>query len=478
MPDSFTPPPPGPPLRSLFLDLNSYFASCEQQMNPELRRKPIAVVPMAVDTTFVIAASYEAKKFGVKTGTRVGDAKQMCPGLILVSGKSRDGLRTPDAPQTVERDGGHADYIRFHHRIIEAIDTVIPVHKVCSIDEMECRLLGREKEPERALDIARRVKAVIRERVGECLTCSVGLAPNRVLAKVATDMQKPDGLVMLQGHELPDRLRTLTLRDMPGIGPRMEKRLINVGIASMGDLIDRNEHELVSAFGSVHGSWWWHWLRGHEIAERDTQTRSIGHQHVLPPVERNLPAARAVLVRLLHKAAARLRQKGYVARSLQVFARFMNDAPGGRWGGRAGWERVIPLGVPTDDTLILVRAMTRAWDEAETRGPSLSATGDTGGLLGRSLLMVGVTLFDLEPVFGTTLPLFDAAAIDAANRNEQGEARAPAIPRPIRRLGQVMDRVNTTFGKGTIYPASMHIAKDSAPMRVAFSSIPDPDMPE
>jgi hypothetical protein len=92
--------------------------------------------------------------------------------------------------------------------------------------------------------------------------------------------------------------------------------------------------------------------------------------------------------------------------------------------------------------------------------------------------MVGVTLLDLEPLFGTTLPLFDAATIDAANRSEHSQAKVPAIPRPIRRLGQVMDKVNTTFGKGSIYPASMHIAKGSAPMRVAFSSIPDPDMPE
>lgn len=416
------------PLRSLFLDLNSYFASCEQQMHPELRGRPVAVVPMVTDSTCCIAASYEAKKFGVKTGTRVGDARRMCPGLVLVH-------------------GNHEHYIRLHHEILRAVDTVIPVHRVCSIDEMECRLVPAEQPREAAVEIAQRVKAAIRARVGECLTCSIGLAPNRVLAKVGTDMQKPDGLVVLEPHELPDRLRSLKLRDLPGIGARMEKRLNAKGIWSMDDLIDRGEKDLVAAFGSIHGAYWYRWLRGEEVAEVETRTRSIGHQHVLPPELRNLADARAVLVRLLHKAAARLRSKGFLAGSLHVFVRCMNDGAGGRWGGRAGWERVARLGVPTDDTLTLVRAFAGAWLDAERE------------LASGRLLMVGVTLLDLEPVYGTTLPLFRPG-------------------RPTHKLGEVMDRINTAFGKRAVYIASMHVAKESAPTRIAFSSIPDPDVPE
>lgn len=416
------------PLRSLFLDLNSYFASCEQQMHAELRGRPVAVVPMVTDTTCCIAASYEAKKFGVKTGTRVGDARRMCPGLVLVH-------------------GNHEHYIRLHHEILRAVDTVIPVHRVCSIDEMECRLVPAEQPREAAVEIAQRVKAAIRVRVGECLTCSIGLAPNRVLAKVGTDMQKPDGLIVLEPHELPDRLRSLKLRDLPGIGARMEKRLNAKGIWSMDDLIDRGEKDLVAAFGSIHGAYWYRWLRGEEVAEAGTRTRSIGHQHVLPPDLRNLPDARAVLVRLLHKAAARLRNKGFLAGSLHVFVRCMNDGAGGRWGGRAGWERVVPLGVPTDDTLTLVRAFAGAWLDAERE------------LASGRLLMVGVTLIDLEPVYGTTPSLFKP-------------------DRPTHRLGEVMDRINTAFGKRAVYIASMHMAKESAPTRIAFSSIPDLDVPE
>ena len=118
-------------LRILYVDMNSFFASCEQQLRPELRGKPIAVVPLMADTTSVIAASYPAKKFGVKTGTKVGDAKRMCPDLILVK-------------------GSHDEYIRFHHRVIAAIDTVVPVDKIHSIDEVSCRLVPAERPPEAA----------------------------------------------------------------------------------------------------------------------------------------------------------------------------------------------------------------------------------------------------------------------------------------------------------------------------------------
>src|SRR5688572_22993512 len=122
-------------LRSLFIDFNSYFASVEQQVNPELRGKPIAVVPMLADTTSAIAASYEAKRFGVKTGTLIADAKRMCPDLILVK-------------------AGHVSYIEYHHRLVEVVESVIHVKKVMSIDEMACELIGSMRNEERAIEIA------------------------------------------------------------------------------------------------------------------------------------------------------------------------------------------------------------------------------------------------------------------------------------------------------------------------------------
>ena len=115
----------GQRLNWLFVDMNSYFASVEQDSRPELRGRPVAIVPMMADTTCCIAASYEAKAFGVKTGTIVADANRMCPEIVLVEAR-------------------HEIYVDFHHRIVEAVESCLPVTAVLSIDEMACRLLGRE----------------------------------------------------------------------------------------------------------------------------------------------------------------------------------------------------------------------------------------------------------------------------------------------------------------------------------------------
>src|SRR5580698_4707442 len=141
--------PPGPELNWLFLDLNSYFASVEQEVRPELRNRPVGVVPMVTDTTVCIAASYEAKAYGVKTGTSVADAKQMCPDIVFVEGRHEI----------------HTDY---HHRVVKAVESCLPVTAVLSIDEMACRLIGRERPLLAAMELGQRVKTAIREKVGPC----------------------------------------------------------------------------------------------------------------------------------------------------------------------------------------------------------------------------------------------------------------------------------------------------------------------
>src|SRR5277367_3753744 len=188
--------PGAPYVNWLFVDLNSYFASVEQQVRPELRGRPVGVVPMMADTTCCIAASYEAKAFGVRTGTIVADAKRMCPEIVLVEGR-------------------HEIYTEYHHRVVEAVESCVPVTAVCSIDEMACRLIGRERPLLSAIDLGMRVKRTISERVGPMLRSSVGLATNRFLAKIASDMEKPDGLVALPLDLLPEALGQLSLRDLP-----------------------------------------------------------------------------------------------------------------------------------------------------------------------------------------------------------------------------------------------------------------------
>ena len=201
----------------LFLDLNAFFASCEQEENPGLRGRPIIIVQMITDYTCAVAASYEAKAFGIKTGTSVREAKQLCPTLVPVQ-------------------ANHRLYTLYHERILQVIDSYLPIEKVLSIDEFACRLMGHERRIEVAREIALKIKLALRERIGECLTASIGLAPSIFLSKVASDIEKPDGLVVITKNNLPEVLLHLKLQDIYGIGPRMERRLKRAGVCSVADL--------------------------------------------------------------------------------------------------------------------------------------------------------------------------------------------------------------------------------------------------
>ena len=282
----------GPLLNWLFVDLNSYFASVEQQVRPELRGRPVGVVPMMADTTVCIAASYEAKAFGVRTGTIVADAKRMCPEIVLVEGR-------------------HEIYTEYHHRVVEAVESCVPVTAVCSIDEMACRLIGRERPLLSALDLGLRVKTAIREKAGECLRSSVGLATNRYLAKVASDMEKPDGLVALPLDILPEALHQLTLRDLPGIGARTEKRLNEKGIRTMDDLLALDREQAGEMWGSVWGERLFHWLQAKTSRWANWNTRNPSATRTCwRPRCATAEKAWGVAHKLLHKAAMRLRAAG------------------------------------------------------------------------------------------------------------------------------------------------------------------------
>src|SRR6201994_1740226 len=255
----------GDRLQWLFLDLNSYSASVEQELRPELRDRPLAVVPLVADTTCCIAASYEAKQYGVRTGTQVGEAKRLCPGIVLVEAR-------------------HELYVDYHHRVVEAVESCLPVTSVMSIDEMACRLLGREQPLLAALELAREVKAAVRRKAGSTLRCSVGLATNRYLSKVASDMEKPDGLVALTPDLLHDALSALTPRDLPGVGARMEKRLQQAGIHTMPQLLALDREHMHSAWGGIGGDKLWPWLRGEDFEETELEeAESIRYRPGLAP---------------------------------------------------------------------------------------------------------------------------------------------------------------------------------------------------
>ncbi|WP_262408545.1 Y-family DNA polymerase [Sphingomonas sp. JC676] len=419
---------PPRPLRWLFLDLNSYFASVEQQLQPELRGRPVIVAPVDADTTVAIAASVEAKRYGISTGTPVWEAKRKC----------RDILITP---------ARHEKYVEFHDAIVAEIWKHIPVTQVCSIDEVACRLLDNENNMEAAVALAHRIKAGIRARIGECLTSSVGIAPNRLLAKLASDIQKPDGLIVFTADELPHRLFDLKLRDIAGIGAKMEHRLAQDGILDIRQYCERRPRDAGTSWGGVNGDRLWYMLHGVDLPEKPTQSRTIGHSHVLSPAKRGLEPTRLTARRLALKAASRLRRKGYRSRLLVLHGKFEDD--------KSNWRASIKL-PSTQDSFVILAALDSLFPRLADAGRAR-----TGGF---RLRMVGVTLAEIEAVEGEQGSLFGALDPDDPLARE---TRTLALSR-------AMDRLNEKFGRHAVSVGPMGGGRiDRVGTKIAFGRIPE-----
>jgi len=277
-------------LNWLYIDINSYFATIEQQVNPDLRNKPVAIVPLLSDSTCAIAASQEAKLKGINTGTRIYQAKKLCPELICI--KARHNL-----------------YVEYHHKIFNEVDRYLHVDHIFSIDEGACRLTGKYCLEEEGVSIAKIIKKAIRDNVGDYITSSIGIAPNRYLAKIASNMQKPDGLSVINPSELPNKLYSLNLKSLPGIGSKTEERLIKNGITSIKQLCFLDRARLKALWGNVWGEKVWSLIRGADLPLEETRNSTIGHSKVLGSEQQHIQHARNVLINLVQKAASRLRAK-------------------------------------------------------------------------------------------------------------------------------------------------------------------------
>lgn len=418
-------------LRWLYVDFNSYFASVEQQLRPELRGKPIIVIPVETDSTCAIAASYEAKALGIKTNTPVYEARRLCPDIVCVL-------------------ANHESYSRFHQKLVAEIENHIPVTAVCSIDEMACRLMDNETSPAAACDIARRIKRGIAENVGEYVRCSIGIAPNRYLAKVATDLQKPDGLTVLLPQDIPDKLLHLGLRDLPGIGANMERRLHAHGLHDIHQLYGLSARRLRAVWGSIWGEKMWYLLRGVELPEEKTERHSIGHSHVLAPELRPPAQARLVARRLLVKAASRLRRMEYQARRLTLSVRIEN---GPRLAADMGCTAAR-------DNFTFLEMLETLWEALER---------DIGR---QRLKKVSVTLSGLEDPRQVQVQgdLFAAPATPTET------PPAPAVKKQKNeKISAAMDKLNQKFGRDTVSLGQLPAQKLSRDTgtKIAFTRIPD-----
>lgn len=341
-------------IERLYIDCDGFFASVEQQAHPHLRGKPVGVVPFAeAQHTCVIACSREAKLRGVKNVMDIKEARERCPDIILV----------PQSPDL---------YRRAHNALLSEISTVIPIDAVKSIDELTCRVMPPDRDDPRALGL--RIKKRIADNIGPFITCSIGFAANRQLAKMASKTSKPNGNTVWHPNDMPGPLLKLSLRDIPGIGARMEKNLIRAGIETIEKLLVTQPKHMRKLWGNVTGERLWYALHGYDVQTPPAGRGMYGHGRVLPPDHRAPEHAKSASRLLLVKAARRMRRDGWNAGRLWLWLELSGDE---------SLHRDAWLPAVHDDQAVL-SGLEKLWNDVNVDLPRRAR-----------IVRLGVTLLDL-----------------------------------------------------------------------------------
>lgn len=287
------------PSTIMHIDINSCFATIEQQANPYLRGKPVAVAAYNSPKGCILAASVDAKKLGVKTGMRVCDGKLLCKNLIVLE---------PD-PQKY-RDV----HIKLNGLLKNYSHDVVPK----SIDEFVINFEGYPAFFRGLFNVSAEIKMRIKKEIGDYITVSIGLAPNRFLAKTASNLKKPDGLSEINKDNHLEIFSKLALMDLCGIKRGNASRLGSCGIFTLLDFYNSSPEYLVKAFRSVCGYHWYLRLHGWEIDDVDFGRKSFGNSFALPKPPSTVEELSPILTKLVEKTGQRLRKSGYRARGIHV----------------------------------------------------------------------------------------------------------------------------------------------------------------
>ncbi len=403
----------------LYLDFDSFFASAEQQLNPALRDRPVAVVPLDSPHTSVIAASRQAKPFGIKTGTSVREAREQCPDIVFIAAR-------PDV------------YVKLHNRILEAIERCVPIAAVRSIDEVCCHLL--ESEARQAQALASKIKRVLHDEIGPVLTCSIGISLNELLAKIAAEMDKPDGFVLLDHEDLPGRLFDLKLRDLPGISKGMEGRLEQAGVTDIRGLWNLAPKHARAIWNSVEGERFVSSLHGYAVEKPETVKRMFGHGRNLPPdwraPEKVLQCARLLTL----SAARRLRRSHYRAAAMSYTVGVWRDS------------RVTLEGHfrPARDDRSFLECL-------KTLHQKMIEAGEM-----RNISSVTVVLHNLSSEEEGTSDLFDTR--ESLKQRTQWES-----------VSDVIDKIRVRHGSKALHLGSTQGPGDYIGSKIAFGRIPEPE---
>ncbi|HNF60063.1 MAG TPA: DNA polymerase IV, partial [Elusimicrobiota bacterium] len=290
----------------LHLDMNAFFASVEQRENPALRGKPVVVVGGLGRRGIVLTASYEARPYGIKTGMLLYQAQALCPTLVPVAGDFRK-------------------YVEASKKLFPVLERFTEKVEMTSCDEAFLDVTEARRPPDwdRARDTAARLQREVAEELS--LPCSIGVAPNKLLAKLASEMKKPRGLTVIRPPEVEALLADLPVDALCGIGPRMKKNLAALGVRTCGQLGAMDFETLYPRFGV-----WGHWLKRMGRGEDDAPVarvdavdtvKSVGHATTFPANTRDPEVLRAYVMYLSEKVAARLRRYGLAGREVALTVR-------------------------------------------------------------------------------------------------------------------------------------------------------------
>lgn len=398
----------------MHVDMNSCFATMEQQANPLLRGRPIAVAAYASPWGCIIAPSVEAKRLGVKTGMRVREGQTCCPELVIIQ-----------SHPPLYRDA----HLRFKRIFESYTDQVTPK----SIDEAVIDFHNSQVIKHKSMEqIGREIKQRVHDEIGDWVKVNVGISTNRFLAKTAAGLHKPDGLDVITKDNVLDVYGSMSLLDITGINHRYEARLRAWGINTPLELFDAPVWKLrKQVFKSIVGYYWHLKMRGWEIEDYESERKTIGHNYTLQDRTSNPFKLQKILMKLCEKTGRRLRKNSYIAEGVHIWIVY-EDHDFWHHGMRTGAKLYTTQEIYYYALKILnMRPYTKV------------------------IIKMGVTVYDLLPYEPEQIGLFDG------NHGDQWE------------LSRSLDAVNDRYGDMVVGSALLEGMGGFILDRIAFGSVKD-----
>jgi len=282
----------------MHIDLNSCFATIEQQANPLLRGKAIAIAAYDSPGGCIVSPSIEAKTLGITVGTTVKQARLIKPDIIIL-------LPDPDK------------YRHVNHQFNRIFSSYTPCVTPLSVDESVLDFTHMPNLNQSLIGIGKDIKLRFKKEIGEWISCSIGIGPNRFLAKLAANLKKPDGLDLIDFRNLKTIYQKVKLTDLNGINHRFEARLNAQAIYTPMDFFNANINTLEKqVFKSICGKYWYFRLRGWEVDDIALRRQSFGQTYSLGKKTKDKPILLAILMKLCEKMGRRLRTSNYQAKGI------------------------------------------------------------------------------------------------------------------------------------------------------------------